>query len=328
MRKLNRILIPTDFSEGSRKAYVYAESLLRVFGGTVDMMNVVPTIKYLHESMKKVGYPFSLNHDVYPHIVEDVEEKMSEELKTFVEEQHRGVPVVRIGRRAYEIILEHAYKEKYDLILMGAQGLHADHIIRGHVAEKVIRFSTIPVLSVSGTLMPEETENILVPTDFSVFSMKAILPAAIMAGRLKAKITLFHVNELHGSEPEDDEEPDESAICKLRKKVKRKVDAFFAERPKAKLQLQSTDNDEECWLNLERDDEKYRIPLEVEQVRGISAHYEIVDYAQEHAQMIVIATHGRTGLSHVLLGSTAEKVIQGAEVPVLTTRPKEMAKKN
>ncbi len=326
MKKLNRILVPTDFSEGSRKAYSYAEHLLRFFGGTIDMVNIVPTIKYLQESMKKVGYPFSLDQDVYPQIIEQARDRVAKELEDHVAEEHRGEPVVKIGRKAYEIILEHAHKGRYDLIVMGAQGLHADHIIRGHVTEKVIRHSRIPVLSVSGTVMPESTQNIVVPTDFSDLSMRAILPAAIMAGRLKSRITLLHVNELHGSEPEDQQGADEDAMRKLRKKVAQKVFDFFAERPRAKAQISSVD-DEELFLKLERDDEKYEIPIFVEEVRGISAHYEIVDYAEQNADMIVIATHGRSGLSHIFLGSTAEKVVQWAKIPVLTVRPRQMQQK-
>lgn len=325
MKKLNRILVPTDFSEESRKAYTYAESLLKVFGGKVDMINVVPTIRYLHESMKNVGYPFSLDQDVYPHIVEDTEDKLNEEMEKYFAPEHRGNAVVKIGRKAYEVILETAYQEKYDLIAMGSQGIHADHIIRGHVTEKVIRYSTIPVLSISGTVMPQETRNIVVPTDFSDFSFKAILPAAIMAGRLESDITLFHVKELHGSEPEE-EETDHAAIRKFRKKVADNVQDFLAARPKARLQL-VTNDDESLSLHLERDDEHYKIPLKIEEVRGISAHYEIVDYAEEKADMIAIATHGRSGLAHIFLGSTTEKVIQWAKKPVLTTRPKEMSNK-
>ncbi len=47
----------------------------------------------------------------------------------------------------------------------------------------------------------------------------------------------------------------------------------------------------------------------------------IVDYATEKAMdLIVIATHGRTGLSHVLLGSVAERIVREAPCPVLTIR--------
>ncbi len=53
----------------------------------------------------------------------------------------------------------------------------------------------------------------------------------------------------------------------------------------------------------------------------------IVRYAQEQAiDLIVIGTHGRTGLSHVLLGSIAERVVQHAPCSVLTVRPERPAK--
>jgi len=51
---------------------------------------------------------------------------------------------------------------------------------------------------------------------------------------------------------------------------------------------------------------------------------EIVEYAKEQAiDMIVLATHGRSGLSHILLGSVAERVVRKAPCPVLTCRPGE-----
>ncbi len=56
-------------------------------------------------------------------------------------------------------------------------------------------------------------------------------------------------------------------------------------------------------------------------VRWGSPVEAIVDYANEHqVDMIVIATHGRTGLSHVLLGSVAERIVREAGCPVLSIR--------
>lgn len=49
---------------------------------------------------------------------------------------------------------------------------------------------------------------------------------------------------------------------------------------------------------------------------------EICSYAQENKiDLIVLSTHGRTGLTHLLLGSVAERVVQHAPCPVLTIRP-------
>ncbi len=56
-------------------------------------------------------------------------------------------------------------------------------------------------------------------------------------------------------------------------------------------------------------------------LRQGSAHEEIVSAATEvSADLIVVGTHGRTGLAHALMGSVAEKVVRTASVPVLTIR--------
>lgn len=49
---------------------------------------------------------------------------------------------------------------------------------------------------------------------------------------------------------------------------------------------------------------------------------EIVKYAEEHSiDLIVVGTHGLTGISHLLIGSVAEKLVRAATCPVLTVRP-------
>jgi nucleotide-binding universal stress UspA family protein len=61
-------------------------------------------------------------------------------------------------------------------------------------------------------------------------------------------------------------------------------------------------------------------------VQGNAAH-EIARYAKDHSiDMIVMATHGHTGLTHLLLGSTAERVVRQAPCPVLTVKVPEHRK--
>jgi nucleotide-binding universal stress UspA family protein len=67
-----------------------------------------------------------------------------------------------------------------------------------------------------------------------------------------------------------------------------------------------------------------RIPVEVTADANIlygEAVAKIIDYASDvNADLIVMATHGRTGVSHVLLGSVAEQVVRKAPCPVLTLK--------
>jgi len=63
-------------------------------------------------------------------------------------------------------------------------------------------------------------------------------------------------------------------------------------------------------------------------VRWGSAAEAIVDYATEQGiDLIVISTHGRTGLSHILLGSVAERIVREAPCPVLTIRRRKRDRK-
>ncbi len=67
------------------------------------------------------------------------------------------------------------------------------------------------------------------------------------------------------------------------------------------------------------------VPNLLEVVRKGIAEEEIVKFAKEEdVDLIIMATHGRSGLSHVLMGSVAEKVIQQSSVPVLVVNPAKM----
>ena len=58
-------------------------------------------------------------------------------------------------------------------------------------------------------------------------------------------------------------------------------------------------------------------------IRTGAAFVEIIDYAKsESMDLIIMGTHGRTGLEHILIGSVAERVIRKAPCPVFTVRPK------
>ncbi|MEF8821520.1 MAG: universal stress protein [Halovenus sp.] len=60
-------------------------------------------------------------------------------------------------------------------------------------------------------------------------------------------------------------------------------------------------------------------------VRTGTPHETILDYAEEHADIIVMGTHGRTGMDRYLLGSVTENVVRMSEVPVVTIRRGEEA---
>ncbi len=79
-------------------------------------------------------------------------------------------------------------------------------------------------------------------------------------------------------------------------------------------------------LEVERDFNKilskHDYPAQTVIKKGI-AFVEIIDYVREaEADLVVMGTHGRSGVEHILIGSVAEKVVRKAPCPVLTIRPK------
>ena len=137
--------------------------------------------------------------------------------------------------------------------------------------------------------------RILVPTDFSDPSKQALKYAARFVEQFGSKVTLIHVMEptmspdfTHFPLALDDEKVTEEAKRRLRHLGK-------------------------IYIN-----ERYLDPVVV--VSG-SPFHEISETAQEmKADLIIIATHGYTGIKRALLGSTAERVVRHAQCTVMTVR--------
>jgi nucleotide-binding universal stress UspA family protein len=143
-------------------------------------------------------------------------------------------------------------------------------------------------------------KTILVPTDFSPESEKALAYAVPFARQFKAKLTLLHVVEPVAT-------PD-----------------FAKSFP---LALEDDKVTAECKRHLERVVKDLKIvPKLIEKalVRHGRSFHEIADAARTlKVDLIIISTHGYTGLKHALLGSTTERVVRHAPCPVLVVRPRE-----
>jgi universal stress protein A len=142
-----------------------------------------------------------------------------------------------------------------------------------------------------------EIHQILAPTDFSEYSKQAIAYAREWAQRFGAKLVLLHVVEL--------------PTYRLEGLPPSRLGASFL----GDLERQAAD---ELAQVLPQE-------AEVEVVRRVVVgvpYRKIVEVAAaEKVDLIVMATHGRTGLSHLIMGSVAERVVRTAPCPVLTMRP-------
>lgn len=323
MRDIKRILVPSDFSKHSETAYSVAESLAQMFGAKVDFLHVVPTLVYLRESIKKLGIPFDMDEEFYPRVQKESNHRLREAFVDYVSDANQGSVKVVIDSKASAGIARAAAELGSDLIVIGARGQDESEMFRGSTSEKVIRRSDVPVFSVNERLDFSKVRTLLVPTDGSNHSLAALDMAARLAAALGASIELLHVVELYGSALEEAPRmPGESEENAARKGVMAKLaERYDGEDGSPRF---SADTPEGGRLSVEEGKIAANVPVKVSVVRGVSAHYEIERAAMDRADMVVMATHGHSGLAHLVMGSTAEKVAQYVDKPVLTLRPADL----
>lgn len=322
MIRFNKILVPTDFSKGAEGAYAAAQKIANVFGGKIDFIHVVPTIKYLNESIKKLGGPLDMNEDVYPKIVEESEHQLEKLMDQYLKEENKGEHKVIIDRKPSETISKYASKHDYDLILMGAKGKHESSMMRGSTTEKVIRKSKVPVFSIDGRLDENKINNIVMPTDSSPLSFTAFPMAVALADTFKADLTLLHVIELYGSSAAIvAPKPNKGELVTIYESLIERVNDFLTDQGIDSIHIQKSGVVYEDEVTITENDSSRSVTLHTKVVKGVSAHYEIESYASESADLLIMATHGHSGFAHLILGSTAEKVAQYVNKPVITVRP-------
>jgi nucleotide-binding universal stress UspA family protein len=324
MIKLKKILVPTDFSKGAEVSYSVAQSIADTFGGVIDFIHVIPTLTYLNESIKKLGVPLDMNKDIYPKIIDESELKLKKAMDQYLKEINKGSHKVKIDRRPAEAIVEYASKNDYDLILMGARGKDESKFIRGSTTERVIRKSRVPVFSVDSRFDKNKVKNIMVTTDTSELSLSAFPLAVSLADAFGADITLFHVIELYGSISEEiPRNPVKGEAVSIYEGLIERVNRYLDKRKIENMHVVRTGVTFEDEVTITDGENSRSVQLFTKIEKGVSAHYEIEEYASEHADIVIMATHGHSGFAHLILGSTAEKVAQYVKKPVITIRPEE-----
>lgn len=295
-----RILLATDCSRWARGAERYACSLALSWPATLSVLSVLE-------------FPPGMNPE-YPVNRLYLGELMKQAAKELVELKNRatarGISVQT--RMATGIPSEEALAaagaEETELIVVGTRGKTGlEHVVLGSTAERIIRSAPCPVLAVRGEVPlagepaggPQDLsvtlQRMLVPIDFSDCSLEALEYAVVVARRAKASVRLLHVLEpvsygldftlLHVAKREE---------------MRERVTARLSDLVTALESGQVTADYE---------------------VRGGLPSDSILEAARGYpADLIVMGTHGRRGLSHTFWGSVAESVLRKSDCPVLTVR--------
>lgn len=145
-------------------------------------------------------------------------------------------------------------------------------------------------------------EKILVPTDLSPLSLVALEYANSIAETYDAKVYLVYVCENIPSEKKQKKFPElKESFKEFKKKIREELKKIALEK-----------------LNLVEE-------VELVVLEG-NPYKEILRFAVENQiGLIVVASHGRTGFSHLLMGSVAEKIVRYSPIPVLTVKPSEVS---
>lgn len=232
----------------------------------------------------RVVEPYLAPPDMLPDLADRVREWSREGPMVYLRQLHDRLSVparllVREGQSRFELA-EAAREEHSDLIVMATrEHSAAGRFLLGSAVQGTLRLAPCPVLLVQGAA-PTEFKRVLVPLDGSEESFKA-LPFASRLASPKARFTLLRASE--------------ASLLPLRP----------GER-EAMLTGMKSELDQVDLPDFEV----------VRRVEDSSAAEAILEQAEGH-DLIVMTSHGRSGLSRWLLGSVAEKVAWHAPCPVL-----------
>ncbi len=287
MLQVNNILFPTDFSVCAEHAYAQATHLAEHFEARLHVLNIVVA------EPDDPDNPMSYLKEMDPEV-------SSEEAGALNPSAPSVVRVQEVALNEARGILGYADRHDIDLIVMGTHGRRGlGRLLLGSVAEKVVRLATMPVLTVcpvadEGGSRP--IRRVLVPVDFSEYTAPLLTKAKVLAALYEAKVDILHVITdvalpgVYGLEP----------VTVATSWVNERVRKAMAE---AMTQCPGPE-----------------VPFTVHVMVGYPAR-DIPEFASENdIDLIVIATHGRTGLKRFFMGSVAENVVRLASCPVFTVK--------
>jgi nucleotide-binding universal stress UspA family protein len=285
------ILLPFDGSDGATEVLHHASELAHWADATIQLLYVADTTR---DSVTVVeGHTV----DALVRKGEDIVAEATEVLDTLGVSYETDI----VQGNPAPTIVEYADQYEQDLIVMpthGREGL--SRYLIGSVSEKVVRLSTVPVLTVR--MQPDETlefpyENILLPTDGSAAATHAAGHLLSLAASLDATVHVLSVVDDAALGP--DVRSTVSAT-ETEQAATDAVDAVVSEA-EARGVADTTRHIE------------HGTPLE-----------EILDCIESNdIHAVGMGTTGRRGTDRILLGSIAEKTVRSAPVPVMTVANRE-----
>ncbi|NER09613.1 Nucleotide-binding universal stress protein, UspA family [Muriicola jejuensis] len=270
---MKTIIVPVDFSEQSEYALKVAASLARKQKAEILVLHMLE----LNEAMITSSEGFHPEQTVF--LLKLAEKRLGEFLNKAYLKGIKITPVIK-HFKVFGEVNDIAEKHNADMIIMGSHGSDGlKEIFVGSNAEKVVRYSEIPVLVVKSELPDFKIDDFVFACNFKSESLSAFQKAREFASKLGAKLHMVYINT-----PGDDFLSTQDAYEKINK-----------------------------YLEMAGAGQEVTIYNDYSVEKGVLNFSESI-----HADLIGIPTHGRKGLSHFFMGSIGEDITNHSKVPVIT----------
>ena len=288
MPPFKKILAATDFSDTAAQALRYALHFARHDGAEVHLAHVEEVTDDYYDQDKALR--------------EKVEGRMADALASMDVGELRIRQTVLHGEETAPALNDYADEIAADLIVIGTHGRRGlRRLVMGSVAEEVARKAKRPVLTVrerEGVPPEPRVQRILLPLDFSESSLRAIPYARDLAARYEASLIATHVFDdvdlpgFYGEFPN----PLPTALPEIEERVRNTLREAVGKAPGPD------------------------VPVEFVVGRGPAPNVIVNEAENREIDLVVMTSHGHSGVERLLLGSVSEHVLRTAPCPVLLVR--------
>ena len=298
MKTYKNIIVGIDFTPSCRNALREAVRRASLDQAAVTAIHVMD--EFLTHELKK-----ALSTDEA-----GIRAEWQARLRKFLVESDVGAAhvhtEVRIGHPFTEL-MDACHVHKTDLLIMGAKGSKGGAHRIGAIAAKCVRKATVDVMIVREDAQGP-FKHVVACVDFSENSAKAVQAALHIAAQDKADLACLYVYQsplalsldYGGYAPPLPAGPDEDALKMWQADLDKFVEPLIRAKGDVKVRT----------LVKER----------------VNIRETILEHvAETHTDIVVLGTRGKTGLREMLIGTTAEKIVQHAQCSILAVKPDEMS---
>lgn len=291
------VVAATDLSETAAVGVRWASEIAADLGAHLHLLHALSLSGWAMDYVE-------IDAGIRARIAESTRERLAEIAQI---SQQRGLEVtweVEAGAPS-EVIVAAVQRLGAGLVVVGTRGIRAlDYLLLGSTAQRIVQRAPCPVL----TVHPQDADRqrpirrILAATDFSGEAETAVAASLALLGSSPSdtEVILLHVCQVPYELGLDSGYISAASGLQQCAEVKQEVERRLQ---KAALPLRTAGTQVRTLVV-----EGYPPEVIVEQAESVAA------------DLVAMGTHGRTGLAHVFLGSTAERVIHRAPCPVLTVR--------